>query len=232
MPQFTSQLLSETDARPAVFWFEDTEFKCFTEQLSQEKKLMALMLKVSRSPKDLFSHLRRIFFCYQNRLHEPLYAALLDWLIVLNGKGSAMSLRLLQGCRTRLEPAEYLIFKHALGDPLVLPGNRFSLFTKGLIGVSRLVEIAQANDQHVDFMQLAQDYIEFSQLDEAMAVLETGLEVEPERTDLQVALLELYQATANLQRFKRRFQSLTAAGIAVAEGWYQFNTRLAGENHG
>lgn len=232
MPHFTGRLFDETRYAPALPWFEDAGLVYFYAEQPLEQKLNALSLKVSRKPKDLIGHLRRIYFCHQHALHEPLYAALLDWLIVLNGKGQKMSLRLLQGCKGRLDPAEFLIFREALDNVQTLPGNRYSLFTQGLSGSTRLLAIEQTTVPQADCLQLAQDFIEFSQLDEAIAVLEQGLDEQPGRAELQAAVLELYLATEDWERFHKRFRMLQDAGIEPAVGWQQLNNRLGGENHG
>lgn len=232
MPYYTGQLFADGISASETVWYEDTELVCFGMGLPLDQKLTILTLKVSRTPGNLINHIRRIYFCYRYGLREPLYAALLDWLIILNGRGRELSLRLLHGCQSQLDPAEILIFRNRMDNAQALAGNRYSLFTGGLIGCSKLVEIGQAEGKQDDFMQLAQDFIEFSQLDEAIAVLERGLDLQPERRDMQEALLELYRATGELERFGTRFRILQQAGIALSDGWRHLNESLHGENHG
>ncbi|MDC9727903.1 MAG: hypothetical protein PSN04_01055 [Methyloprofundus sp.] len=52
-----------------------------------------LVYKVSRFPKRLMFHLQRIYYCFDNKVSEQLYAALIDLFIVLKGKGKALSQR-------------------------------------------------------------------------------------------------------------------------------------------
>lgn len=200
-------------------WADGEMLSWVGEAQSEAMLLKTLTFKVSARPKDLLAHLRRIHFCYQQQLAEPLYAALLDFLWVLDGQGRALSQRLILGCRSRLEPLEFEALKNAHGQLRSLAGNQHSVFTRGLSGTTHLLEPLQTAQAQHDYLALAHDFIEFSQLDEAMAVLESGLASHPERQDLQLALLELYRSTASHDRALKQYQSLRASGAPLIDEW-------------
>lgn len=220
MPHFSTNLFSnsEIEQQPYAFW--DNEPLLFANELpSSDSILNVLTFKVIRRPKDLVAHLRRIYFCYQNALSEQLYAALLDFLIVLNGKGRKISLRLISGSRSLLDATQMSVFKHAVNYPHDAPSNRYSLFTKGMMGTSRLMEVSQKGQELRDYLALADDFIEFSQLDEAMSTLELGLDEHPERQDLQTALLELYKSTNSRERFNEKYEEIKTMSVPLIDDW-------------
>lgn len=179
----------------------------------------ALVFKVRRQPKDLLAHWRRIYFCYQNALPDQLYAALLDLLLILNNKGRSFSQRLILGSRSLLDFAQLSSLKKAYVSLQQVQGNRFSLFTSGLIGSPVLLEISEKMQEQLDYLLLANDFIEYSQLEEAMTVLEAGLEKYPARQDLQAAVLQLYKSTRNQTRFQNQYEMLARSGVALIKDW-------------
>lgn len=220
MPRFSTDLFvgGTLEQKPSAFW--DNEVWLFSNACSDIQSLLtSLSFKVSRKPKDLIAHLCRIYFCYQNQLSEPLYAALLDFLIILNGNGRKISRRLIHGSRSQLDLTQMSALKRALEFPTQVHGNRFSLFTKGVIGFSDLVEVVHKSDDQHDYLKLANDFIEFSQLDEAMSTLEQGLAAQPDRQDLQLALLELYKSTDNRERFEDMYARIQLISDRLIEDW-------------
>lgn len=201
------------------FW-QDYEALLFVDDQNDPHALLTkLVYRVSRRPKDLLSHLRRIYCCYQNHLPQQLYGALLDLLLVLNGKGQSLSQRLITGCRSRLEVKFWHALKVSCSLPERLPANGYSLFSSGGIGSVYLVDYSHHNLIEHDFLKLADDYIEYSQLNEAMEILEQGLRIEPERIDAQSMLLQLYKSTDSQDRFSTQYQLLLDGNAPLIEGW-------------
>lgn len=202
------------------FWLDDQSLLFEYYLPDHSAHFAGLTYKVGRNPKDLLAHLRRIYYCYRHQLGEPLYASLLDLLIVLQTRGRQLQQRLISGCRARLDPSRYDLFNIG-GNPERLPASRYSLFTAGLIGGTVLVEIndRERTPAQIDFLDLANDYIEYSQLEEAMDILETGLATQPQRRDLQVALLELYKSTDNRARYQLQSGRFRDSGEVLTEEW-------------
>ena len=230
MSRFFSQLVTgqNTGDFPgeASFW-QDAELAAFSLcAVDAEQILTALVFKVRRNPKDLLAHLRRIYFCFQQSLSSQLYAALLDFLMVLEGKGQALSYRMINSCRSHLEHQQVLELAVAVKNPQTLSGNRFSLFTHGLLGKCELIAFRQITQEKHDVLALANDFIEYSQLDEAMDTLEMGITQYPERQDLQDALLGLYVSTGSYERLQTFYTASRAAGVQLVDKW-----RLTAEGH-
>ncbi|MGZ5000239.1 MAG: type IV pilus assembly protein FimV [Methylomonas sp.] len=199
-------------------WHDDE--LVFSHPLADEDKALdALVFKVRRNPKNLKAHLRRIYFCYQKCLAAQLYAALLDFVIILQGKGRAICCRMIAGSRSQLDSQQIAALNKSMENENYRQGNRFSLFTSGLVGKCDLVEYRRQDKVNHDFLTLANDFIEYSQLEQAMDVLENGVIVNPERQDLQEALLELYQSTRNRTRFENFYKTCVAANVPLVNEW-------------
>jgi len=199
--------------------------------LSVDKRLERLAFRVSRAPKSLRAHLERIHYCFNNYMNEQLYAALIDLLIVLNKAGRELSRRMIFGSRSRLTESQFQTLRHFLKNEgaaiEALPCNRFSLFTKGLQSSSPLVQVVEeASEAEQDPLQLARDYIEFSQLDEAVRVLEQAILMRPEHAELHGELLSLYRSTRDRTGFKRVHGELNRLGASLPPEWAQLQDFL------
>jgi hypothetical protein len=220
MPRFSTNLFVDNTTDPVNSpAFHDHVALQFNVSATQSSILEALVFKVRRRPKNLLAHLRRIYFCFQNALSEPLYAALLDLLIVLDDKGLDLSQRLIQGSRSQLDSAQWALLNNFKKSPQQAKSVRLSLFTLGLIGSPVLLDVKQKVQEQQDYLTLANDFIEFSQLEEAMMILETGLAKQPARQDLQTAVLQLYKATHNQDRFQNQYEMLSGTGVSLVEDW-------------
>lgn len=222
MSQFFSKLVvgqhgDEFQQQELSLW-DDQELAVFSYYHSDEgQALNALVFKVRRNPKNLLAHLRRIYFCYQQRLSAQLYAALLDFVIVLQGKGWTLSRRMIEASRSQLDSQQFQSLTQAAGHERL--GNAYSLFSTGQIGRCELVDYQQQVETQHDFLVLANDFIEYCQLEQAMEVLETGIGLHPDRQDLQQALLELYKSTGNRERFQTFRRTFSESGVSLVKEW-------------
>lgn len=206
-----------------VFWLDDELPTFQVESHGPAERLNRLAFTVGRNPKNLLAHLRRIHFCHRNHLAEPLYAALLDLIIVLQGGGKRLTTRLIRYCRSGLSDERYLALTRSTDAGGNLLASRYSLLTKGMLGNTTLLERIEdvtCEQSQIDYLVLANDHIEYSQLEEAMNILETGLKMAPGRQDLQIALLELYRSMQNRHRFQQQYQELLEAGATLSPEWH------------
>jgi len=220
---------SVKDVKASDFW--DTEMVFFNPNYQEaEAILSSLSFKVSRAPKDLLAHWHRIYFCYQQARSDQLYAALLDLLIILNNNGRSFSQRLIQGSRSQLDSTQISALKQASQSFQTIKGNRYSLFTTGIIGKTDLLISTQIEQKQHDYLKLAEDFIQYSQIDEAMTILELGLAEYPERQDLQIALLEIYKSTKNSERFRTQFETIKVCGVPLNNQWALLDDFFEGQS--
>jgi Tfp pilus assembly protein FimV len=105
-------------------------------------------------------------------------------------------------------------------DVALLAGNQYSVFTKGLIGTRNLVQQIETSEKQMhDPLELAYDYIEYSQLAEAKDILEKAIINQPQRLELHQCLLELYKATLDTSGFIKMFNIVDGLGVSIPNEW-------------
>jgi len=201
-----------------------SEVLWLTEKQTDESLYQQITFKVLRSPNSLVSHLQRIFLTYSLGMQEQLYAALVDLLWVLNGKGAALSNRMLEGTRSVLTKSQVNILEGYIqqADHALLKANQFSVCTSGSIDSRELlISKNENNKQTYDPLKLARDYIEFSQLDEALETLEQAILKTPERQDILKELLELLKMTKNFQAFTKIRDIFIQRELGLSAEWQE-----------
>jgi hypothetical protein len=229
MPNFQPLLVCDHEDTPSALQktagrFDFAEFEKDDFGFNPEQTLDSLVFELLKKPTALAAHLQRIYFCYHRDLTEQLYAALVDFLIVLEGKGHSLAVRMVKGARAKLAPERYAILEQGLtlaGEELrLLPGNIYAFFTRGLIGTPLVIEKAQTSEHPAqDPLETARDFIAYSQLDAAMDTLEEALLQAMERQELHDDLLELYKVTQSFERFEKMYEALSAKTTTIPADW-------------
>jgi hypothetical protein len=219
------------------FSLRDSGDLCSTEALLCNDFLENLVFRISRKPKSLITHVQRIYYCFHMQLDEQLYAALVDFLIILNRQGKEISWRMVTGAKSRLSSKQFTLLIDYLGDDYAdtnrLPGNQFSIFTKGLTGINNVIKQIAGPDEHKhDSLTIARDHIEYSQLEEAKQVLEKAILEQPARLDLHHELLAIYKSMRDAAGFNRMLAELAQSGVALPDEWVQLNDYFKGRNDG
>ncbi|MDO9213521.1 MAG: hypothetical protein Q7U23_06775, partial [Methylococcales bacterium] len=206
-----------------------------TGTLQNDEALEKLVFLIAKKPKCLINHVQRIYYCFQENLGEQLYAALVDLLIILNKQGQAISWRMVLGTKSQLTTEQFQELKSYLKGNQVstsrLMGNRYSVFSKGLVGVNKMIQQIENEVKEDDPLMIALDHIEYSQLDEAKTVLEEAILLQPERLDLQQELFDLYKLTGDSNRFHQLLANLTRLGVSMTDDWNQLNNYFKGQNN-
>ena len=185
-----------------------------------------LVASILRNPKDLLIHLQRITLCYKQKNEDQLYAALVDFFVVLQGAGLSIKQRMITGSRNHLSPLLWHRLQIYLSDYQLIQGNIYSVLTSGLESNIELV-VSQTDNrvaQDHDPLQLARDYIEYSQLDEAREMLETAILASPDYIELHEDLLELYKSTNNIDAFHEMKFSLSEINHPMQAQWDALNS--------
>jgi len=205
-----------------------------TGTLQSNESLEKLVFLVAKKPKQLTNHVQRISYCFQKNLNKQLFAAIVDFLVVLNQQGQAISWRVVLGAKSQLTPEQFAELKGYLKgdiDKNLLSGNQYSVFSKGFVGVNKMIQQIEKAEKEDDPLIIALDYIEYSQLDEAKQVLEDAILVQPERLDLRQELIDLYRLTGDSNRFHQMLAKLTRLGIGMTDDWNQLNNYFKGQNN-
>ena len=122
-----------------IVFIEQTEPLSLDSLSAHQSNLEHLIYQILRNPKNLTTHIQRINYCFKQKNSDQLYAALVDFFIVLSGKGDALCLRMYKSVKSRLSEEQNKLLQQYLDKKKELSGNRFSVFAKGLIGSSGVV---------------------------------------------------------------------------------------------
>jgi len=226
---------SESPELKRLFSLRDTGDLWSTEDLLDNDFLEKRVFRLSRNPKCLITHVQRIYYCFHMQLDEQLNAALVDFLVILNRQGKEISWRMVTGAKSRLSSKQFAVLYDYLKDDHaninLLPGNQFSIFTKGLTGTDHIIEQITTPDEHShDPLAIARDYIEYSQLEEAKRFLEKAVLEQPARLDLHHELLTIYKSMRDSAGFNRMHAELTRSGVAMPDEWVYLNDYFKGHN--
>jgi len=221
---------------PPVFVDSDNNFivneiPWNSDKQSDDRLYQQIIFKLLRKPKKLISHLQRIHFVYELGMQDQLYAALVDLLWVLNGNGSALGRRMILSARSLLTEQQVEELKHYLTieNRALFLGNRFSVCTNGAISSREILfKTSEKVSEEYDPLMLARDYIEYSQLDEALETLEAAVLNFPERHDLQIELLELLRLTKNTQVYSKISDVFLERQLELTAEWQQLADYFAG----
>ena len=206
--------------------FNVAELLWINGRQSDESLYRQVVFKVVRDPEKLMSHIQRIYLTFNLGMHEQLFAALVDLVWVLNGSGTALSGRMVMATQSLLteQQIEMLAFHFKRKNTDLLVGNRFSVCTTGITS-NREILFKKNHNTVVghDPLDIARDFIEYSQLDEALETLEDAVLNMPERKDIRIELLDLLKLTRNKEAFIRIRDSLLAVDFSLTSDWQELS---------
>ncbi len=216
----------------SVLKFSVEELFWTSKEYSYEQANQQILYAILRKPEQLIFHIRRIHTSYRAGFSEHLYAALIDLLLILDGKGKDLSVRMVLSTRSLLEKQQLTqLINYLKHQNSALPTHVFSLLSKGLIGTSALLTKNTGVDKTHDPLQIALDYIEYSDLDAAKETLESAVLEFPERQDIQIELLELYKVTKNIQAFTEMHKQLMEKDFNLSLKWQELVDYFAEQPH-
>ena len=217
----SSSLFVNKNSTPSTHSFIVNQIAWETGEQTVSVTYQQLVFKVRQRPKNLVFHLERIYFTYNNQLSDQLYAAIVDLLWVLDGKGEPLSQRMILAVSSVLSKQQsnqldsYLKEK----DKSLLKANKFSLFSQGFIGFRQLLMQSEQVETLHDPLLVARDYIEYSQLDLAVEMLEVAILAEPKRIELQTELLHLYKMMKDHLSYSKLTEQLKGLNSVISQEW-------------
>jgi len=199
---------------------------------TSDEALKLLTFAVRKKPKDLMTHMQRIMICYEHKEEAQLYAAVADFFMVLKGVGLAIKQRIFTGVRSKLSADSQQNLLVAINDNNLVIGNTYCVLTSGIENHSEMVLVpvkSKINLVH-DPLQIARDYIEYSQLEQAQKVLEEAVLSDPQQIEIHNDLLELYRLTNNNDGFNKVYATLSDVPHPMKSQWNDLKTYFDKKN--
>ena len=186
--------------------------------------LCHLEQRIARNPRDLLSHVRRLYLANALGDTDAIAGALTDLFLVLGEEGQRLRERMLRLCQSNLEPEQLTFFRshleHGLDGNEAMPATPQSRLSKRLLGTTKIVTRAETdNSVKQNPVQLARDSIANGHHDVAQAVLEGALESDPGDRQVSEALLALYSNLDLRDSFTKTYTSMLGRHLASRELW-------------
>jgi hypothetical protein len=140
--------------------------------------------RISRNPKELVSHVRRILLALSCSDRDATFAGLRDLTIALDGLGQELRLGLLGKCRALLTPEQILMLLDGRGNLSKFQPEFVDLVTQD----STRAVAASSN-----VLDEARECLDNGQVDVAQSILEQALADTPNDLELTNLLHEIYR---------------------------------------
>ena len=189
--------------------------------------LRHLEQRIARNPRDLVSHVRRIYLAHALEDTESIVGALADLFLVLSHHGLPLRRRLIRLVRTQLTPNQLEFFRthleHGLDASAPIADMPRSRLSKQLQGTTRIVSrLDDGTDDPAGAVLLARDSRARGRYDLAQAVLEGALETDPGNSEVSEELLDLYSDRDLRSSFRRTYTALLGRQLACRDRWDEF----------
>lgn len=214
--------------------FERARFRKLriSRRLNTESSYEFLCRQIQRYPKKLAFHFCRVKYAIKMKDSEILYAAVLDLFYVLGNNGNSLRKKILSNLGNLMNESHRSSLEQVLSGNLSsrnLPFSSRSILHDG-VSHENSIELfdtsIKAEQSVLDPVNTARMCLEAGQLDQAQEILESQLEIEPEREEIRTDLLEIYCATKDAQSFKTSYQLLEIRGY-LDEKWKQVASDFA-----
>ena len=188
--------------------------------------LSHLEQRISRNPRDLLSHVRRLYLADALDDNDAVTGALADLFIVLGRQGQPLRRRLLNLVGAQLTTTQFAFFvahlEPGLDENEAMPEMPQSRLSKRVAGTTCIVTRSDARAPDSDDpVRLARDSIAGGHVDVAQAVLEGALESDPGNAAVCKALLRLYEVMNLADSFFRTYTTLLGRQLACRDSWEQ-----------
>ncbi len=189
----------------------------------QQPYLRHLEQRVLRNPRDLLSHVRRLFTASALGDVAATEGALADLFIVLGSRGKPLRTRLFKLVADELSSEHRAFFFSHLEGGLdaneAMPNLPQSRLSRRIAGTTQIVVRLGDKDPADRAVDLARESMESGRYDMAQAVLEGALETDPGDREVCEELLGLYRQRNLGRSFLRTYTALLGRQLAVPEQW-------------
>ncbi len=186
--------------------------------------LRHLEQRIVRHPRDLLSHVRRLFLARALNDSDAIMGALTDLFLVLGPRGRRLRSRLLRLVEEQLTPRQCGFFAAHLAtgiDPTqAIPDIPQSRLSRHVLGTTNIVVRTNDDDSNgAGPVSLARESLANGQYDVALALLEGALDADPGNKEVCAELLELYARKNLRSNFLRTYTALLGRQLAFPERW-------------
>jgi hypothetical protein len=184
-----------------------------------------LSKRVRRNPRDLRAHVQRILLYISENDADSIYAALIDFFLILGNRGLNIRKNLLNKALPILdqEKIKFLLthIDSGLDTSVPLPPNTFSSLSRGHSGTTYIVKCKNSKPDQTGTCPLEQATALIHQKDwlTAMVILEQALHHDPGDQDVTRELLSLYKRKHAQQAFYRTYAGLFGRCLALPQLW-------------
>ena len=197
--------------------------------------LRHLEQRILRHPRDLLSHVRRLFLARALGDNDAIMGALADLFLVLGPRGRQLRKRLFVFVEDQLTPRQCGFFAAHLENGIeateAIPDIPESRLSKRVLGTTTIVVRSENQDRgKAGPVSLARESIANGQYDVALALLEGALDADPGNKEVCAELLELYARKNLRSNFFRTYTGLLGRQLAYPERWALLAAEYESEN--
>jgi hypothetical protein len=187
--------------------------------------------QVARTPLDFRVHVQRINFEVRRKENQAIYSALLDLYIALGSQGSSIRNRMLEKTRPFLYPEQKSFFEtnvqNGVSSEDVAPEAKFSVLTKSVAGRFTFIEKVEEPTQDTQSaLELANEHIEFGQIDQAIAVLEQSISAERACIEEQKLLIDVHRHLRQRYVFQKSRKIIIDKKVDMISEWHELYREL------
>ncbi len=188
--------------------------------------LRHLEQRILRHPRDLLSHVRRLFLASALRDNDSIMGALADLFLVLGRRGRHLRVRLLGLVEDQLTPRQCGFFaahiENGIDATEAIPDIPQSRLSRRVLGTTKIVVRSKDEARRAEGpVSLARESIANGRYDDALALLEGALDADPGDKDVCAELLRLYSSGDLRSRFFKTYTALLGRQLAYPERWAQ-----------
>ncbi|BCX81913.1 hypothetical protein MIT9_P1495 [Methylomarinovum caldicuralii] len=194
------------------------------DQLDSATAWSFLTREIHRDPRRLVLHLARIRAAVGLDA-EALYAALVDLVLTLEGRGRGLQRRMIRGAGKWLKAERRQMLERYLAGRLPLqslPLSPRSVLQAGAVGMLQMTAATKPAAVPVDLIEAARSCLALGQLDQARELFEQRLFEEPDCRTARQELLAIYRALDDRENFARLRAHLQSHGCLDPD-WEAFH---------
>lgn len=217
-----------------AFVLEDFRRLRLSHGINAPESYIFLTRQIQRWPQELSFHVSRIECSLRMNNEDAVYAAVMDLFFILEDKGKALRKRVIDKLGNKLSNELKSAFEQVISGQTTLrslPISSLSVLHDGLLTEHINLDLPVSSSQitALDPVNTARLCMESGQIEQAQEILESQLEIEPEREEIRTDLLEIYCATRDKARFMTSYQLLQFRGC-LDNSWEDAATHFATSN--